>query len=297
MRKFVVFALLTTISITAQAQSVLRDGGVFRGFVDTTAQVLGGSVDLHIYATPGATLTWNDSISSAVEVGSRMDTSKPGIHLIRTFLLLDTGEITLPVCEANFEGETYGMEIQRVKVELLDSDESEAPAPDRPLEEVPFKLWWWFLHYWINFAAAGAGLLLALLLRRYLKHRKSPESIAPVATPRDYYKEAIEGLRALKEGRPWEQDEKEFYVALGDLVRIYLAHRTGLPLSEQTTSESMEMLHNRWTGNQLDAYSYIMMRADIVKFARGKMDVSEHLDCLERAGRLIAEFKPTEDVA
>lgn len=296
MRTIVVFALLMASVFAARAQNVVRDGGVFRGYVDTTEQILGGTVDLHIYAAPGSVLHWNDSISSAVEVAVKSDSSKPGIHLIRTFLLLDTGLVTLPTCAAEYQGQRYDMEPQQVKVGLLSGD-SEDVAPDRPLEEVPFKLWWWMLHYWMYFAAGIAGLLLALLLRRYLKTRKNAVAEATVAPPRDYYLEAIDGLRELKDGRFWEQDEKAFYVALGDLVRIYLSHRTGLPLSEQTTSESMAMLHGRWTGNQLDAYSYIMMRADIVKFARGSMDVSEHLDCLERAGRLIAEFKPNEDAA
>lgn len=296
MRTIVVFALLTASVFAARAQNVVRDGGVFRGYVDTTTQILGGTVDLHIYAAPGSVLHWNDSISSAVEVAIKSDSSKPGIHLIRTFLLLDTGLVTLPICAAEYQGQRYDMEPQQVKVGLLSSDSADV-APDRPLEEVPFKLWWWMLHYWMYFAAGIAGLLLTLLLRRYLKTRKNTVAEAPVAPPRDYYLEAVDGLRELKEQRLWEQDEKAFYVALGDLVRIYLSHRTGLPLSEQTTSESMSMLHGRWTGNQLDAYSYIMMRADIVKFARGSMDVSEHLDCLERAGRLIAEFKPNEDAA
>jgi len=297
MRTFVVFALITLSTLSASAQSLLRDGGIFRSFVDTTEQVLGGTVRLHVHAAPGANLSWNDSLSTAVPLNTIYDTTSPGIHLIRTFLLLDTGEVLLPVCQAQFEGNRYAMEPQRVMVKLLADQQENSAAPDRPLAIVPVKLWWWFLHYWMYFAAALGGLVLAFVLRRYFKNRKTQSAAPPEIAPRDFYTEAVQGLQKLREERSWERDEKGFYVALGDLVRVYLSHRTGLPLSEQTTSESLTMLHGKWTGSQLDAYSFIMMRADIVKFARGKMDVSEHMDCLDRASRLISEFKPSTDVA
>lgn len=294
MKKFVVFALLI-FSIVLQAQTVQQDASVLRSFTDTTNQVLGGSVALHVFAATGAELSWKELPEGVVELETTYDSAYHGIHIIRKYLVLDTGEVILPGCEAIYENELYGVEPSTVQVFLL-KGEGEL-APDRPMEEVPFHLWWWLLHHWSYFAAGAAGLLLSILLVKYLRRPKSTHEILKEPEPRDYFQEALDGLKKLKEQRPWEQDEKEFYVALGDLVRVYLSHQTGLPLSEQTTTESLAMLHGKWTGAQKDAYEFIMTRADFVKFAKGKMDVSEHLDCLERATLLIAEFKPKHDVA
>lgn len=294
MKEFVVFALLIFSPLT-RAQIVQQDAGILRSFADTTEQVLGGSVALQVFAAKGAELSWKELPEGVVELDTEYDSAYHGIHIIRKYLVLDTGEVILPGCEAMYENELYGAEPVTVKVFLL-KGEGEL-APDRPMEEVPFNLWWWFLHHWIYFAAGAAGLLLSILLIKYLRRPKATEVTELEPEPRDYFQEALDGLKKLKEERPWEQDEKEFYVALGDLVRVYLSHQTRLPLSEQTTSESLAMLHGKWTGSQLDAFKFIMTRADFVKFAKGKMDVSEHLDCLERASLLIAEFKPKSDVA
>ena len=294
MKQLVVFALLIFSPLT-RAQVVQQDAGVLRSFADTTDQVLGGSVALHVFAVSGAELRWKELPEGVVELDTEYDSAYHGIHIIRKYLLLDTGQVSLPGCEAMYENELYGVEPSKVNVFLL-KGEGEL-APDRAMEEVPFNLWWWLLHYWIYFAAGAAGLLLSILLIKYLRRPNAAEVIKEEPEPRDYFQEALDGLKKLKEERPWEQDEKEFYVALGDLVRVYLSHSTGLPLSEQTTTESLAMLHGKWTGAQLDAYRFIMTRADFVKFAKGKMDVSEHLDCLERASILIAEFKPKSDVA
>lgn len=294
MKQLVVFFLLIFSPLT-RAQVAQQDTTVLRSFPDTTEQILGGSVTLHVFAATGAELSWKELPEGVVELNTEYDSAYNGIHIIRKYLVLDTGEVSLPGCEAIYENELYGVEPATVKVFLL-KGEGEL-APDRPMEEVPFNLWWWILHYWIYFAAGAAGLLLSILLIKYLRRPKASEVTEVEPEPRDYFQEALDGLKKLKEERPWEQDEKEFYVALGDLVRVYLSHRTGLPLSEQTTTESLAMLHGKWTGAQLDAYRFIMTRADFVKFAKGKMDVSEHLDCLERASVLIAEFKPKSDVA
>ena len=87
-----------------------------------------------------------------------------------------------------------------------------------------------------------------------------------------------------------------FYVALGDVVRTYLTHRTGLPLAEQTTSESVLMLNQKWTAAQIESYQFILTRADYVKFAKGSWDVAVHRDCLDKATALIMDFKPVQDV-
>jgi uncharacterized protein YfbU (UPF0304 family) len=38
-----------------------------------------------------------------------------------------------------------------------------------------------------------------------------------------------------------------------------------------------------------------MGRADVVKFAKGTLDVEAHLSCLDKAERMVHAFKPEQD--
>jgi hypothetical protein len=137
--------------------------------------------------------------------------------------------------------------------------------------------------------------LIAYLVWRYTKKPQAP----PIQVPepeRDHYKEAMDAIATLRADALWERDMKGFYIALGDVVRTFLTHRTGLPLAEQTTSESVRMLYQKWTAAQIESYQFILTRADHVKFAKGSWDVAVHRDCLDKATELITDFKPEQDV-
>jgi hypothetical protein len=66
-------------------------------------------------------------------------------------------------------------------------------------------------------------------------------------------------------------------------------------LSEKTTEEALEVVKARWTAAQREDFAFIMSRADVVKFARGTMDVNTHVGCLDKAEDLIIQFKPEVD--
>ncbi|MEL0146182.1 MAG: hypothetical protein VW808_04580, partial [Schleiferiaceae bacterium] len=153
--------------------------------------------------------------------------------------------------------------------------------------------WWWILAYkwWLLAGAlvlAGAG---------YLWRNWTPktEEIQEETVPEeDPFEVAMQALEAMRADRPWEEDVKQYYVALGDLVRHYLSIRSGLPLSEKTTEEALALVKMKWTAAQREDYAFIMSRADVVKFAKGTMDVDTHLGCLAKAEALIVEFKPED---
>ncbi len=42
------------------------------------------------------------------------------------------------------------------------------------------------------------------------------------------------------------------------------------------------MVKARWTAAQREDFAFIMSRADVVKFAKGTMDVNTHVGCLDR---------------
>jgi len=177
----------------------------------------------------------------------------------------------------------------------LPAEEGVDNAAARPLAEVPFNFVWWLEAYWYWIALGVALILIGYLVWRYSKKPQAAPTLAP-EPERDYYKEAMDAIAALRADALWERDMKGFYVALGDVVRTYLTHRTGLPLAEQTTSESVRLLYQKWTAAQIESYQFILTRADHVKFAKGSWDVAVHRDCLDKATALITDFKPEQDV-
>ena len=208
---------------------------------------------------------------------------------------MDTGALVLPALSAVSPNGVYTVPPDTVQARFLPQEEGLEKEVARPLAAVPFNFVWWLEAYWYWFVLAIAIALVGYLVWRYAK--KPQEQ--PVAAPepeRDYYQEAMQAIKALRADALWERDMKGFYVALGDVVRTYLTHRTGLPLAEQTTSESVLMLDQKWTAAQIESYQFILTRADYVKFAKGSWDVAVHRDCLDKATALIMDFKPVQDV-
>ena len=282
--------------VNGQEHAVV-DTTVFNAHIDTNAQIVGGTITQEVawLADADLELLPADSTSALLLISATYDSTA----LIRsakfTYLVLDTGALVMPALSAINSKGIYTVIPDTVQSRFLPAEEGVDNAAARPLADVPFNFVWWLEAYWYWIALGGALLLIGYLVWRYSKKQQDTPTLAP-EPERDYYKEAMDAIAALRAEALWERDMKGFYVALGDVVRTYLTHRTGLPLSEQTTSESVRMLYQKWTAAQIESYQFILTRADYVKFAKGSWDVAVHRDCLDKATALITDFKPEQDV-
>ena len=292
MKKFLALLLLLLHCFLAEAQITEEDSTVIWAQADTTQQVLGARVSITVAYNPESLLFEpTDSIAGTVLVERSDDTTETRIVSRRTYLILDTGSLVFPKWRADWNGRKYATSAININVSLAALNGDIQREENRALKTIGFNLWWWMRHYWLYLIAALLSIVaLIVILRMYSKRSKEQPLIQ--AVPRDLFAEAIAGLSKLRKEKTWEVDAKGYYIKLGDLVRVYLGAQTGLPLAEQTTNDSLDMLKNKWTDQQLQAYQYILTRADYVKFAKGRVDVSEHLEALERAESLILEFKP-----
>ena len=278
-------------------ENVVVDTTVLNSRLDTNAQTVGGMITQKVEWRADADLELlpADSSNALLLVSATFDSTALTRTATFTYLVLDTGALVLPALSAVSLKGIYTVIPDTVQSRFLPAEEGIDNAAARPLAEVPFNFIWWLEAYWHWIALGGALLLMGYLVWRYAK---KPEA-SPVQEPepeRDYYKEAMDAIATLRADALWERDMKGLYVALGDVVRTYLTHRTGLPLSEQTTSESVRMLYQKWTAAQIESYQFILTRADYVKFAKGSWDVAVHRDCLDKATALITDFKPEQDV-
>ncbi len=282
--------------VNGQEHAVV-DTTVFNAHIDTNAQIVGGTItqEVNWLADADLELLPADSTGAFLLVSATTDSTALTRSATFTYLVLDTGALVLPALSAVSSKGIYTVIPDTVHSRFLPAEEGVDNAAARPLAEVPFNFVWWLEAYWYWIALGGALLLIGYLVWRYAKKPQDTPTVAPEPA-RDYYKEAMDAIAALRAEALWERDMKGFYVALGDVVRTYLTHRTGLPLSEQTTSESVRMLYQKWTAAQIESYQFILTRADYVKFAKGSWDVAVHRDCLDKATALITDFKPEQDV-
>ena len=292
----VLLGILWMAIVIGQEHAVI-DTTVFSTHIDTNAQIVGGTItqEVNWLADADLELLPADSTSALLLISATYDSTALIRSATFTYLVLDTGALVLPALSAISSKGIYTVIPDTVQSRFLPAEEGVDNAAARPLAEVPFNFVWWLEAYWYWIALGGALLLIGYLVWRYAKKPQDTPTVAPEPA-RDYYKEAMDAIAALRAEALWERDMKGFYVALGDVVRTYLTHRTGLPLSEQTTSESVRMLYQKWTAAQIESYQFILTRADYVKFAKGSWDVAVHRDCLDKATALITDFKPEQDV-
>jgi hypothetical protein len=296
-KRLTVLLSILWMGVAFGQENVVVDTTVLNSRVDTNAQTVGGMITQKIEwrADAGLELLPADSTSVFLLVSSTLDSTAIARTATFTYLILDTGALVLPTLSAVSSKGIFTVIPDTIQSRFLPAEEGIDNAVARPLAEVPFNFVWWLEAYWYWIAAGVALLLIGYLVWRYAKKPQAPPLLVP-EPERDYYKEAMDAIATLRGDALWERDMKGFYIALGDVVRTYLTHRTGLPLAEQTTSESVRMLYQKWTAAQIESYEFILTRADYVKFAKGSWDVAVHRDCLDKATALITDFKPEQNV-
>ena len=296
-KRLTVLLSILWMGVAFGQENVVVDTTVLNSRVDTNAQTVGGMITQKVEwrADAGLELLPADSTSVFLLVSSTLDSTALARTATFTYLILDTGALVLPTLSAVSSKGIFTVIPDTIQSRFLPAEEGIDNAVARPLVEVPFNFVWWLEAYWYWIAAGVALLLIGYLVWRYAKKPQAPPVLVP-EPERDYYKEAMDPIATLRGDALWERDMKGFYIALGDVVRTYLTYRTGLPLAEQTTSESVRMLYQKWTAAQIESYEFILTRADYVKFAKGSWDVAVHRDCLDKATALITDFKPEQNV-
>ncbi len=138
--------------------------------------------------------------------------------------------------------------------EIMDIHEAIPLAGPRP---------WWML------LAAGAAMLAALALFRWLRRRArfALEEAPPALPAHEIALSALDRLAGsglLKQG-PW----KPFYTELTDILRRYLARRYGLDAPDLTTTETLHAASEcEMPGAAYAALRTVLGVGDAVKFAR-----------------------------
>lgn len=293
-RTIVFILILSSKWLVGQEQRSI-DHAVLHAYCDTSMYYVGDLIKYTIEHTSSADSFELDSIEELTLISMQIDTLEQSIQYRIFFLALDSGTFTLPFAEVRIGANLYQNDSVVVQVNILPEAQGVLRAEDRALATVPFSLLGWVNHYKIHLGLGALALLILYTIVRYFQRKPSTSEKPLAVSSKDWFGDTMRELARLKEEKLWEQDAKDYYVQIGDILRLYLSEQCGLPLTEQTTAESLSMLQNKWKEEWLQSYEFIMTRADFVKFAKGQMTVQDHLDCLSRAEELVVSFKPKSD--
>ena len=156
-----------------------------------------------------------------------------------------------------------------------------------------------------GYAQWGALALLLLLaaayaLKRYLESRgKRLGDLFKAAPPQPPHVVAIKALEALHHQKLWQNNKhKQYYSALTDILRTYIAARWGIGAMEMTSDEIIEAMRSEElpdkAGMDLTA---ILRDADLVKFAKATPEAEQNEADYLKAYYFVEETKLVEEEA
>lgn len=292
---FFIAALLFGLSAAGQGNQGTIDPSVLRAQADSSQYLVGDIVEYTLEYPLVATSFSLDTADGLLLLQQDLDTIDNYIKHTISFLVVDSGTLALPRASLEYTGDRYSTDSSAVLATLIPAEEGVERAENRALKTIDFNFGHWISHYKLHLLGLLLALALAYLVYRLVSRNTGTKYEEEDLVEIDWFSDTMAALARLREEQPWENDAKGYYTSIADILRRYLSVQTGLPLSEQTTSESLATLRGRWTSEDVQRFEFIMTRADFVKFAKGQMTVQDHLDCLQRAEQLVLDFKPKEE--
>ena len=140
-----------------------------------------------------------------------------------------------------------------------------------------------FVPAWAIFLASFVGLCLIGLIVWLFKRRKKPA--LPPKTPRDVALEELDLIaNEIETANPYQ-----FSIRVSDILRRYVTHQYGLPLTRQTSIEFLTALAKTksFSANEKFLLEDFLNRCDLIKFARYDATPADSRLLVEEASRFV----------
>lgn len=289
------FWVLCLSIVTALGQNIS-----VKASLDSTEMLIGAQakITLEITKPKGRQVAFpfvTDTITRAVEVldVSPIDstTNEAGNSILSRVLTVtsfDSGYHILPAFQfytpdANGKIDTLLSNSLAFEVKLVAVDTTQSIKPIKGVEELPF-----------TFKEALPYILVAILLfilaiGAYIlfKNRKQPAELVKVSTPKEAaHILALRALGQLKEEKLWQAGKiKAYYSRLTDIMREYIEGRYQIPAVESTSDEILSSFRNAGLSQKVpfENLERLLFLSDIVKFAKGKPSLDEHMQSFDIA--------------
>lgn len=283
-RRFIGFLALLCLGTSAMAQTPPKVSSE----VDTTSIKIGEQIKFTVFVEADSTAQvifpegQTFSPLETVEAFATDTTRKNDrLTLAKTYALtqFDSGSYKLPIQRIEINGQGFFTDSLRIEVATVPVDTLTQKMFDiKPLIEVDksYPDWWkWLLGIFIVLSVVGGILYWFVFRKKPLSEEEKVALLPP-------YDRALMELKKLENSRYLIQDEyKQYYSELTDIVRSYLEEDVHVSALESTTDQLIEKLELMTDAGELELdkdtinqFKRILQTADLVKFAKSKPDTS-----------------------
>lgn len=291
---FYIFLFISTISFAQQNPMVKAE-------IDTTNIRIGEQFSLKISVAETQNVIISKLQLKGLEIidSTKVDTVKNS--LLKKYILtgFDSGAFYIPQQQIYVKNQAYLTDSLLVNVATIAIDTTKVKKfPIKSIKSEPYTFDDFKVYLYIILAALA--IIGFWIYWFFIRKRKEEAEEEPVYKALPPYDEAIYRLNELDEKQLWQNNQiKEYYSELTEIVRGYIERELSVPALEKTTDEILEMLRDFKNSDAIltsqetiDKLKGLLREADLVKFAKSKPLAPEIEEDRKDAEYIVANLKP-----
>lgn len=256
-----------------------------------------------VFPKLGDTLTSKIQVVEAGKLDTIRDKNTPDkVTVTRaiTITSFDEGSYVIPAFIFTTKSGVFKTNESVLTVQSVKIDTTKAIYDIKQPLAVSYSWMDWFRDNWAWVLFPVLGLILIAVLIWYLRKRaKNKPVIAVVKAVIPVHTIALNKLAELRDKKLWQQNEvKQYYSELSDVIREYLEKRYTIKTQEKTTDEIFAGLKRvDITAESKGLLHELLVLADLVKFAKEKPEAIENEQSIERAISFVLQTQKVEKPA
>ena len=302
----VLFLLLTSICYNAGAQTTQAEAKLQQYTIKIGDQT---KLFLSVHQPAKDKVTFpklTDTISAKIQIvsKSKLDTvfdtadhSRATITQSIVITCFDAGSYTIKPFSFGTSGGVLTTGDLTLQVQTVKVDTTKAIYDIKQPMAVSYTFWDWLKDHWL-WVLIGLiiGLAIAGLIW-YLKTRPKNEPVIRIVKPViPLYTITLNKLQELRDKKLWQNNQvKQYYIELSDVLREYLEKRYTIKTYEKTTDEIFdELRYVEIRDDDRNKLRQILVLADLVKFAKEQPAPAENEQGMDNAVNFVNSTKQVE---
>jgi len=289
---FYILILISTISFAQNSMVKIE--------IDTTNIRIGEQFNLKISVDETQNVIIPKLHLKGLEIVDSTATDTVKNSLIRKYILtgFDSGAFYIPQQQIFVKNQAYLTDSLLVNVATVAVDTTKVKKfPIKSIKSEPYTFDDFKIYLYLLLATLA---IIGFWIYWFVIRKRKEEEEEPTYRALPPYEEAIYRLNELDEKQLWQNNQiKEYYSELTEIVRGYIERELNVPALEKTTDEVLEMLKDfkdseviLTSQETIDKLKSLLREADLVKFAKSKPLAPEIEEDRKDAQDIVGNLKP-----